>query len=194
MADDATGAAPTTATVDPWSMTPTQASAALDQKSAQFAAQSVAPVPSAEQVQDADDAAHRLAALTADRDWLAKFTRGSIAERQEYEALTEAIKAGVDETGSIRVGEVETVVGPHGVRRQDLISTIEHLSKVGIPEQGVVRTLTGDFSDEDVEWAQAELDKAMATKEWTDALLRGDPTALHAWTALCAVVSSRKAI
>jgi hypothetical protein len=175
-------------------MTPAQASAALDQKSAQFAAQSAVPVPSVEQVQDADDAAHRLAALQADPIWAKRFMSGSVAEQREYEALREVIKAGADETGSIRVGEVETVVGPHGVRRQDMIGMIDHLSKVGIPEEGVVRTLTGNFSDEDVEWAQVELDKAMATKEWTDALLRGDPTALHAWTALCAVVSSRKAI
>jgi hypothetical protein len=56
-----------------------------------------------------------------------------------------------------------------------------------------MRTLTGDFSDNDVAWAQGELDRAMATKEWTAALLAGDPTVLHEWTAWCAIVSSRKA-
>jgi len=58
----------------------------------------------------------------------------------------------------------------------------------------VVRTLTGNFSPEDIEWAQGWLDRGMATKEWTDALLRGDPTVLHEWTALCAVVSAGKTI
>jgi hypothetical protein len=52
--------------------------------------------------------------------------------------------------------------------------------------------LTGDFSEADIEWAQGWLDKGMATREWTDALLRGDPTVLHEWTALCAIVSAGK--
>jgi hypothetical protein len=75
-----------------------------------------------------------------------------------------------------------------------MIGMIDHLSKVGIPEEGIVRTLTGNFSNEDIEWAQGLLDKSMATKEWADALLRGDPTVLHEWTALCAVVSAGKTI
>jgi len=191
MADDTTGASPAAATVDPWSMTPAQAGEALAQKSAQFAAR----VPSAAEVQDADDAAHRLAALTADRDWARKFQQGSRAEREEYERLTQTIAAAADEAGtSVHVGSVETIEGPHGVRRQDMIGMIDHLSKIGIPEEGVVRTLTGNFSPEDIEWAQGWLDRGMATKEWTDALLRGDPTVLHEWTALCAVVSAGKTI
>jgi hypothetical protein len=171
-------------------MTPEQASAALAQKSEQFAAQ----VPSAEAVQDLRDAELRLAALTADPDWVRRFQQGSIAEREEYERLTQTIAAAAGEDGlSVHVGQVETVEGPHGVRRQDMIAAIEHLSKVGIPEEGVVAALTGDFPQQDIEWAQGVLEKGMATPEWRQALLNGDPTVLHEWTALCAVVSAGKA-
>jgi hypothetical protein len=172
-------------------MTPAQAGEALAQRSAQFAAQQTAPVSTPEQVQDAHDAELRLAKLTCDPIWMRKFTQGSRAERLEYEQLTQAIAAGADD-GHIRVGDVETTM-EGGVRRQDLIGAIEDLSKIGIPEEGIIRTLTADFSDEDIEWAQRELDRGMATKEWTDALLRGDPTVLHEFTALCAVVAAGKA-
>jgi hypothetical protein len=174
-------------------MTPAQATAYLDQKSAQFEAQSAPQPPSAEQIEDARDAEVRLAKLTCDPVWVRKFTEGSRAERAEYERLTSLIAAGANETGSAVVGDVEVVEGPHGVRRQDLIGTIEDLSKIGIPDEGIIRTLNADFSDEDIEWAQRELDRGLATKEWTDALLRGDPTVLHEFTALCAVVSAGKA-
>jgi hypothetical protein len=85
-------------------------------------------------------------------------------------------------------------VGDHAIRRRDLIDTIGHLAKVGIPPEGIERALTGNFSAEDIEWAQGLLDKGMATKEWTDALLRGDPTVLHEWTALCAVIAAGKTL
>jgi hypothetical protein len=73
-----------------------------------------------------------------------------------------------------------------------LVAEISHLAKVGIPEAGIVRTLTGDFSAEDIEWAQGWLERGMATREWTDALLRGDPAVVHEWTALCGMVSAGK--
>jgi hypothetical protein len=175
-------------------MTPEQATAYLDQKAAQYAAQQTARVPTAEEVGDAHIAELRLAKLSTDQAWLRRYAAGSIPERREYEALIQAIAAGIDETtDSVVVGEVETVVGDNAVRRQDMISTIEDLSRVGIPDEGIIRTLNADFSDDDIEWAQRELDRAMATPSWRDALLAGDPTAKHEFTALCAVVSAGKA-
>jgi hypothetical protein len=103
------------------------------------------------------------------------------------------IAAGVDETGSTVVGQVETLVGDNAVRRSDMIGAIEDLSKAGIPDEGIIRTLNADFSEDDIEWAQRELDKAMATPSWRDALLAGDPTAKHEFTALCAVVAAGRA-
>jgi hypothetical protein len=178
---------------DPWAKTPEQATARLDQMSAEYAARE-APAPTAEQIQDARDAETLLASRIRDDAWMRRYQNGSPRERAEYQQLQQAIADGADQTGQARVGEVETTVGPHGVRRADLIGWIDRMSKVGIPEEGIIRTLNGDFSDEDVEWAQGELDRLMATPEWRTALLSGDPTALHQWTAWCAVISSRKNI
>jgi hypothetical protein len=190
-ASPSTGASPTA--VDPWSMTPAQATAYLDQKSAEYAAQQTAPVPTAEQVEGADDAAVRLARLSCDPVWARKVAEGSRAERAEYERLTQMIAAGADETGmSVRVGDVE-VVEEGGIRRSDLFGTLSDLNKVGIPLEGLERILDGNFSPDDIEWAEHELDRGLATKEWTDALLRGDPTVRHEFTALCAVISAGKA-
>ena len=182
-----------TANPDPWSMTPEQATAYLDQKSAQYDAQQSAPVPTAEQVDDAYLAELRLAKLSADPIWARKVAEGARAERAEYAALVETIAAGVDELGGTVVGQVETVVGDNAVRRSDMISTIEDLSRIGIPDEGIIRILNADFSDNDIEWAQRELDRGLATKEWTDALLRGDPTCLHEFRALCGVIAAGKA-
>jgi hypothetical protein len=193
MADDTTAASPAADAVDPWSMTPAQASAALDQKSAQFAAQSAAPVPSAEQVEDARAAEIRLAALQASPDWRRKFASGSIPERREYEALVQIINAGVDETGTIRVGEIETVTEGN-VRRQDLFGALSDLNRIGIPEAGLERFLDGSFTEGDELWAQQSLDKALSTKAWTDALLAGDAAARHEFAAWSMIISSRKAI
>jgi hypothetical protein len=175
---------------DAWSLSPSEAGEVLAERSADFAA----PVPTAEQVQDAYDARLRLTSLTNDPAWAKRFMEGSIPERREFEALTQTI-ANADEAGAESVvgsPPIETTIGSESIRRQDWVAEIAHLSKVGIPEAGIVRTLTGDFSEADIEWAQGWLDKGMATKEWTDALLRGDPTVLHEWTALCAVVSAGK--
>jgi hypothetical protein len=196
MADEAASpstGAPSTA-VDPWSMTPQQASEQLAAMQAAYDAKSAPPVPTADQVESADDAAQRLARLTADETWMRKYAQGSRAERLEYERLTQMIAAGADETGmSVRVGDVE-VVEEGGLRRADLFGTLSDLNKVGIPLEGLERILDGNFSDEDIAWAERELDRGLATKEWTDALLRGDPTVRHEFTALCAVVSAGKAI
>jgi hypothetical protein len=193
-----TGAAPpaagpsATTDVDIWSLSPSAASALLDQKSAQYDAQQTAPVPSAEQVESADDAAQRLARLSCDPVWARKVAEGSRAERLEYERLTQMIAAGADETGmSVRVGDVE-VVEEGGIRRADLFGALSDLNKVGIPLAGLERFLDGSFSVEDVLWAERELDRAMATKEWTTALLNGDPVARHELTAWSAIIASGK--
>jgi hypothetical protein len=190
MADNATASPSTAPPVDPWSMTPQEASEQLAAMQAAYDAQSAPQVPSAEAVQDARDAEIRLAKLTSDPAWVRKYTQGSIPERREYEALTSQIAAGVDETGSVAVGEVETLVGDRAVPRAAMIDTINDLLATGIPEEGVVRTLNADFSEDDILWAQNELDKAMATPAWRDALLAGDPTAKHEFTAWCAVVAA----
>jgi hypothetical protein len=165
-------------------MTPEQATEWLDNRAAAYAAR-------AEAAQDRTDAENRLARLASDPDFLRRYGRGEPAARREYEALTQEIAAG-EELGSISVG-VETL-GEFGVRRADLISEIDRLSRLGIPEEGVVKAITGDFTSEDIAWAEAELDKCLATREWVDGLLRGDPRILHERTALCAVISAGKTL
>jgi hypothetical protein len=184
MADETTGASPT---ADPWQMSPAEASAALDQNSAKFDAQA-----SAEALQDRSDAEIELSRKLSDRDWVKAFQRGSAREQEEYARLTAAITAAAEQDGtSVLVGQVETIP-EGGVRRRDMISMIDHLSRVGLEEQGIIRTLMADFSDDDIEWAQRELDRGMATKEWADRLLSGDPEILHQWTAYCCILAARK--
>jgi hypothetical protein len=173
-------------------MTPAQATAYLDQKSAEFAAQFTPQLPSAEQIQDARDAEQLLARLTCDPVWVRKFTEGERHTRAEYERLTAMITDGRDQTGSAVIGDVE-VVEEGGVRRADLLGVITDLDRIGVPTEGIIRTLNADFSPEDIEWAETELNRALATKEWTDGLLRGDPTCRHEFTAWCAVIAAGKA-
>jgi hypothetical protein len=174
-----------------WAMTPVQATQWLDNRAAEYAA-----ARAAEAAQFKTNAEIKLAALTSDPTWIRKFTQGSIAERREYQQLTQEIAAAAAEVGtSVNVGPVEVVDGVsdvHGIRERDMIDAIEDLSKIGIPDAGIIATLTTGFSDEDVAWAQRELDKCLATKEWTDGLLRKDPQVMHEWTALCAVAGSRR--
>jgi hypothetical protein len=176
-------------------MTPAEAGQWLEQKTAEYAARRTAPVPSREQVEDAHTAEVRLAALLADPNFARRFSEGGAAERRELEELQEIIAAAADETGmSVRVGDAEVIEGPHGIRRSDLFGALSDLNKVGIPEAGLERILDGNFSEEDQMWAQRELDRAMATPEWTAALLRGDPVAKHEFTAWCAVISAGKTL
>jgi hypothetical protein len=185
--DYATGAAPAAdIRSDVWSLTPEEAGAVLAERAADFRP----AVPSAEQVQDAHDAKLRLEALSNDPAWVKKYLEGSIPERRELEALTETIAAEGD--APYVQAPIESTFGDQSIRRQDLISEISHLGKVGIPAEGIERTLTGNFSEADVEWAQRELERGLATKEWAAGVLAGDPTCVHEWTALCAVVSAGK--
>jgi hypothetical protein len=176
-------------------MTPEQATQWLEQKTAEFAARRTAPVPSREQIEDAHTAEIRLAALLADPNFARRYSEGGAAERREIAELQEIVSQGADETGmSVRVGDAEVVEGPHGIRRSDLFGALSDLEKVGIPVAGLERILDGNFSEEDQMWAQRELDRATATPEWTAALLRGDPTAKHEFTAWCAVISAGKTL
>jgi hypothetical protein len=198
--DETTGAPPAVdagvagpspaATIDPRSIkTPQEATAWLNQRAAEYAAEQAAR---AEAAQGKTDAEIRLSRLAKDPDFLRRYAQGEPAARREHEALTQEIAAG-DEVGSVNVGPVE-VVGEFGVRRSDLISEIDRLSRLGIPDEGVVKAITGDFTPEDIAWAQTELDKCLATREWVDGLLRGDPKILHERTALCAVISAGKTL
>jgi hypothetical protein len=169
-----------------WDLSPSEAGEVLSQRSADFAAQ----VPTT--AQDAHDARLILAAKTSDPNWARAFMSGSRAEREEFEALTQTIANEVDASGVVQA-PIETTFGDQGIRRQDLIGAISHLGKVGIPPEGIAHIIAGDFPAEDIEWGQRELDRAMATPEWTDALLRGDPVATHEWTAWCALIAAGKA-
>jgi hypothetical protein len=139
----------------------------LSQRAADF----TTSVPSAEQVQDAYDAQVRLAALTNDPTWAKKFMAGSIPERQEFDALTQQIAAGADAGGGVGLPESEITLGTEGLKRENLISEISHLSAIGVPEAGIERILTADYPAESIPEAQALLDRNMATREWREALL-----------------------
>jgi hypothetical protein len=176
-------------------MTPEQATQWVEQKTAEFAARRTAPVPSREQVQDAHTAEMHLAALLADPNFARRYSEGGIAERREISELQEIIAAGADETGmSIRVGDAEVVEGPYGIRRHELFGALSDLKKAGIPEEGLERILDGNFSDEDVEFAERELDRLKNDPVWQKALLSGDRTARHEQLAWSGIIGSRKVL
>jgi hypothetical protein len=192
MADDVTGAAPAAdVPTDPWQMSPAQADKELALRTARFDA---AQASALEAAQDGRDAEIELSRKLADRDWVGRFQRGSRVEQEDYARLTAAITTAADQDGtSVLVGAVETV--PEGaVRRRDLIGTISDLARIGIAPEGIERTLVGDFSPEDAEWAQHQLDKSTGTKQWVDALLSGDPQARHEFVAYCCILSGARTL
>jgi hypothetical protein len=170
---------------DIWSLTPEEAGQVLAERAADFAPQPL----TAEQVQDATDARIRLSQLTNDPAWAKRFMEGNPAERREFEALTAMIANAADETTPFVQAPAETTLGDQSARRQDLISVISHHGKLGLPVENIEKTLTGDWTAEDVEYAQACLDQGFATKEWVDGLLRGDPVCVREWTGLCGALS-----
>jgi hypothetical protein len=177
-------------------MTAEQATQQLAVMQAAYDAKSAPQLPSAEQIESAEsayDAEVRLARLTADESWMRRYAAGSRAERAEYEQLTRMIAAGADETGmSVRVGDVETLREGE-IRRADLFGVLSDMNKAGVALEGLERFLDGNFSDEDIEFAQRELDRLTATPAWRDALLAGDPQCRHELVAWSAVISSGKA-
>jgi hypothetical protein len=72
---------------DTWSLSPAEAGEILAERAGDFAAQ----VPSAEAIQDVHDARLRLTALMNTESWVRNFMSGSIAEKREFEALTQMI-------------------------------------------------------------------------------------------------------
>jgi hypothetical protein len=174
------------ATASAWDLSPQEAGEVL----AEWAADFRPAVPTAEQVQDYHDARARLTALTNDATWTRKYLEGSLAEVREFEQLTKMI---ANEAEPIGYQESHEVLMEGQLPRVKLISAISHMGKVGIPAEGIERIVTGDFSAEDIEWGRQQLDRAMATKEWTDGLLRGDPTCVHEFWAYTALVAAGKA-
>jgi hypothetical protein len=145
--------------------------------------------------QDAHDARTRLASLLADGNFARRYSEGGLAERREVAELQQIIAAGADETGMSIDAGVEIVDGasdPHAVRRSDLFDSLHDLSKLGVTLEGLERFLDGSWSDEDVEFAQRELDRLTATPAWREALLAGDPTARHEQRAWSLVAGSRR--
>jgi hypothetical protein len=104
------------------------------------------------------------------------------------------VAAAADEGGFINVGEVETVTGDFGVARKNLIDSIADLGKTGIPPEGIERIITGNWSDEDIQFAERELARLTNDPAWQKALCAGDRTARHELRAWSAVAGSRKVL
>jgi hypothetical protein len=177
---------------------PPEERAQMYQRYSDFFHRDQAPVPSREQVEDAHDAEVRLAALTNDPAWIRKYNERSPAERAEAAELQEIIRAGRDADGlSVRVGDAEVIDAisdPHGVRRSDVFGVLSDLNRLGIPEAGLERILDGNFSDEEYEFAERELDRLKNDPVWQKALCAGDRTARHELAAWSAVAGSRKVL
>jgi hypothetical protein len=155
-----------------------------------------APPPSREQVmagRDAYDAEVRLAALLADPNFARRYSEGGIAERREIEELKQTIAAGGDP--SVRIGDaevVDAVSDPRAMRRHELFGALTDLNRAGIPLEGLEKILDGNWSDDDVQFAERELDRLVNDPDWQRRLLAGDRTARHEQRAWSAVAGSRR--
>jgi hypothetical protein len=169
MADDTPAAPPP---VDPWSMTPEQATATLAQM--QIDAHPPAPLdPTTPQ-----DARRRLDALTSNKEWGARWVAGGMAERKEYERLSELANQ-TDEVKQAIAGTtpepnlIETV-GPNEISSRDLASAVETFRNAGLPDDVINQGMRGG------KVSRAEYMAAKALKSarhgdaaWTDRWLKG---------------------
>jgi hypothetical protein len=140
MADE-TPAAP--APVDPWSMTPDQATATLAQM--QIDAHPPAPLnPTTPQ-----DARRRLDELTSNKEWGARWVAGGIAEGKEYARLSELanqadeVKDAINNTTpESQSFSIETTT-PGQLNRRDLASVIDTFRDSGLSDDSIAQALNG---------------------------------------------------
>jgi hypothetical protein len=139
MADE-TPTAP--APVDPWSMTPDQATAALAVMDAKLH-----PPPPINPTTP-QDARRRLDELTSNKEWGARWLAGHSAEGAEYKRLSELanqadeVKDAIEGTLPEQPFAIETL-GPGQLNRRDLASVIDTFRDSGLSDDSIAQALNG---------------------------------------------------
>ena len=167
-----TPAAP--APVDPWSMTPDQATAAL-------AAMHTALYPPPSTVpQDAQDARVTLERLSRDASWAESLFKGIVETRKQFDALI-AKAAGANDTEDMVAGIVEPAVplfettANGELPRRHVEAAISSLRDSGLNDESISQAVNlPPISRSEFMAAQALQAKLHGTAEWRGKLLSGD--------------------
>ena len=183
-----TPAAP--APVDPWSMTPDQATAAL-------AAMDAAIHPPPPLVpQDAQDARAQLDLLTRNPSWAESLLKGNVETRKQFDELV-AKAAGGDSVSDAVVGVVEPVeplfetTANGELPRRHVEAAISGLRDSGLNDASISQAVNlPPISRSEFMAAQALKAKLHGTAEWRGKLLSGDYEATRQHNLLSVLLSS----
>jgi hypothetical protein len=183
-----TPAAP--APVDPWSMTPDQATAAL------AAMNAVVNPPPPLIPQDAQDARATLERLSRDKSWADSLFNGNVETRKQFDELV-AKAAGGDDVGDAVAGIVEPAVplfettANGELPRRHVEGTIAALRDAGLSDGAIEQAVNlPPISRTEFMAAQAFQAKLHGTAEWRSKLLSGDYEATRQHNLLSILLSS----
>jgi hypothetical protein len=187
MADE-TPAAP--APVDPWSMTPDQATAALT------AMENAIHPPPPLVPQDAQDARATLERLSRDKSWADSWFNGNVATRKQFDELA-AKAAGGDDVGDAIANIVEPALplfettANGELPRRHVEGTIASLRDAGLNDAAIEQAVNlPPISRSEHAAAVAFQAKCHGTAEWRSRLLSGDYEATRQHNLLCVLLSS----
>ena len=186
MTDTPTAPAP----VDPWSMTPDQATAAL------AAMNAVVNPPPPLIPQDAQDARATLERLSRDKSWADSLFNGNVETRKQFDELV-AKAAGGDDVGDAVAGIVEPAVplfettANGELPRRHVEGTIAALRDAGLSDGAIEQAVNlPPISRTEFMAAQAFQAKLHGTAEWRSKLLSGDYEATRQHNLLSILLSS----
>lgn len=166
---------PATAPVDPFTLTPEQATAAL------------AEMAKAYQGEAPQDPASKLNRLYADPQWRGKLDAGHLETRREFDALREAAAA-IDPVTAAMTGALPDV--PSSELRH-MAETASYLRSLGLGEAVVKEVLSGQPTTKAIQdEARAWRDRHLKTREFAEAFMAGEPEAVKKMT-LCSIILSQ---
>jgi hypothetical protein len=181
---------PTAPPVDPWSMTPDQATAALAAMDA-----AIHPPPPVVPA-DAQDARARLDVLKRDASFANALFSGSIAARKEWDELT-AKAAGGDDVGDAVAGIVELAVplfettANGELPRRHVEGAIAALRDAGVNDASIEQAINlPPISRAEHAAAVAFKNMRQGDADWVKKLLANDYTARREHTLMCVLLSS----
>ena len=181
---------PAAPSVDPWSMTPEQATAALTAMDA-----AIHPRPSVVPV-DAQDARVTLDLLSRNPGWAESLFRGDLATRKQFDELV-AKAAGGDDIGDAIANIVEPVTplfettANGELPRRHVEGTIAGLRDAGLNDASIEQAVNlPPISRSEFMAAQAFQARLHGTQEWRSKLLSGDYEATRQHNLLCVLLSS----
>jgi hypothetical protein len=132
-------------------------------------------------------------------EWARKLMAGDVSARAEFQRLTE-LKVSAEAAEALAGPApqvIETTIGGEGVRRGDLLSAAADLRQLWAGDTDNVEAVIGDVLNPDIQVDAAFLQEVQAFKasalkdrEFTEALLAGEPEAtkrMTLWNAIIAI-------